>query len=224
MQTSSEQWRQRLVLPAYSVADAARYAVAHPNTVSAWFSSQSRLGPTLGSRQRGQALSYMQLVEVAFVASFRRIGLKMSTIRKTRNFLAESFRSDFPFAHQRLITDGTHIMLDLKDVDPDPNLDLLIMADAAGQGAWPSVISDRFLQFEYQEGLAIRWWPRGLDFPVVIDPRISFGAPSVQGVPTWVLKGRLTAGETVDQIAEDFELSPELVTQALLFERRGGAA
>ena len=42
---------------------------------------------------------------------------------------------------------------------------------------------------------------------MLIDPRISFGAPMIKGVPTWVLKGRHEAGESIGDIRDDFSLT-----------------
>ena len=53
---------------------------------------------------------------------------------------------------------------------------------------------------------------------MLIDPRISFGAPMIKGVPTWVLKGRHEAGESIGDIRDDFSLTEEEVQQGLEFE------
>lgn len=66
--------------------------------------------------------------------------------------------------------------------------------------------------------MALKWHVAGLDKPIIIDPRVSFGSPNVKGVPTWILKGRWEAGESVGEIAEDFDLSKDYVTEALAFE------
>ena len=51
-----------------------------------------------------------------------------------------------------------------------------------------------------------------------IDPRVAFGAPNVSGIPTWVIKGRYTAGETVADITEDFHLEATAIRDAWQFE------
>ena len=79
-------------------------------------------------------------------------------------------------------------------------------------------MSERFHQFDYDCGIALVWHLDSGRSPVVIDPRVSFGAPSVSGVPTWTLKGRWDAGESVAEIREDFGLSEEEVDFGLRFE------
>ena len=114
-------------------------------------------------------------------------------------------------------------MLDLRDVEKDPKIGRLIVGDRAGQIAWQNMVSERFAQFDYEHGLALVWWVRGRQMPVTIDPRVAFGAPTVRGVPTWVLRGRWDAGESISDIEEDFELVEQDVRHALQFENIAAA-
>ena len=76
------------------------------------------------------------------------------------------------------------------------------------------------LELRYEdEGIALKGRPRGLKSSIVIDPRIAFGAPSINGTPTWVIAGREAAGETVEEIGDDFDLDVDEVEEALAFER-----
>lgn len=163
-------------------------------------------------------LSYLQLIEVAFVATFRTLGLPLQRIRRAREYAAQSLEAEFPFAQYRWMTEGSNLLLELQEVEPESKLDALIIANANGQIAWTPMVSDRFLEFDYEDGLAIKWHVAGRESPVLIDPRISFGAPMVNGVPTWALKGRSVAGESEEEIAQDFGLTEAEVVAALTFE------
>jgi uncharacterized protein (DUF433 family) len=214
----SESWRRRLYLPAYSVADAARYAGIHRGTVAYWHYRGGRLGPALPGKERGKPLSYMQTIEVAFVATFRRLGVPLQRIRKARDYFAQVFGVEFPFAQLEVKTDGHHLLMELLDLEPDPQIAKLILGDAAGQLAWEPMVAERFAEFDYEHDLAVTWHVAGRDSRVVIDPRISFGAPTIRGIPTWALKGRRRAGEPVDEIGADFGLELDEVNEALAFE------
>jgi uncharacterized protein (DUF433 family) len=211
----NQPWFRRLYLPAYKVTDAARYAGTSPQTVANW---HYRGSPILPGRQRRRPLNYLQLVEVAFVAFFRRMGVPMKRIRNARAYLAKNFNSENPLAEYEFKTEGMHILMEYAQFDPDPNLLRLIVADRGGQLAWEDMFLTKFAEFEYEYELALRWHPAGHDSPVVIDPRIAFGAPMVSGVPTWVLKGRWVANESPEEIREEFDLSYEAVRDGLLFE------
>ena len=59
------------------------------------------------------------------------------------------------------------------------------------------------------------------DRPIAIDPNIAFGRPVVlrAGVTTETIAGRIDAGETVAVLAEDYDLKPEEIEEAVLYER-----
>ncbi len=213
-----EPWRRRLYLPAYSVADAARYAGIRPQTVANWYYGPGPAGPVLPGKQSGAPLSYLQLVEVAFVATFRRLGVSLETIRRARQYLAQTFRSEYPFAELRLQTQGRHVLMDLREIQRDAEIGRMIVADSAGQIAWQQLIGDRFTEFDYERDLAIRWHVRGRQSPIVIDPRVFFGAPTVSGVPTWAIGGRVLAGESIEDIKEDYGIGEDEILEAVAFE------
>lgn len=56
---------------------------------------------------------------------------------------------------------------------------------------------------------------------IVIDPFVAFGRPVVvkRGVTTGAIAGRIDAGESVDQVAQDYDLEPSEVEEAVLYER-----
>ena len=94
----------------------------------------------------------------------------------------------------------------------------LLKANQAGQLAWKDIIG-RLQEFEYERrGVVVRWHITGPGSKIVLDPRIAFGAPAVDGTPTWVLKGRWQSGESLDEIADDFGLKEAEVKTALEFE------
>lgn len=211
-------WLRRLYLPAYTVSDAARYAGTTPQTVAYWHYWGGGLGPALPGRERRRPLSYLQLVEVAFVATFRSLGVSLQRIRRAREYAAQNLNSEFPFAEYRWLTEGRHMLIDLQEIEQDAEVGRLIVADIGGQLAWQPLVGERFAQFDYEHGLALIWHVAGRASPVVIDPRMAFGAPTVRGIPTWALKGRWNAGEALDEIEEDFNLGLYEIEQALLFE------
>jgi len=211
-----EFWRRRLYVPNYRIGDAARYARISPQTVAAWHRTGVR--PTLSQKEKGDALSYLQLIEVAVVAAFRKSGVPLKAIRDAREYLCSKLKSEFPFAEYKFKTDGKTLFLDYEQIEGDRGRGTLIRPDRQGQLAWESVIG-RLQEFEYdQEGIAIRWHVSGKDSPIVIDPRVAFGAPTVSGMPTAALKGRWSAGESITDIADDFQISEYDVIAALKFE------
>jgi uncharacterized protein (DUF433 family) len=161
----------------------------------------------------------MELIEVAFVAFFRKAGTSLQRIRRAREYAAQNFNSEYPFVEYRWKTEGFHLLMDLDQIEHTDDFGDVIVADTSGQLAWGPVMTDKFTEFDYEpvghENWALRWHPAGLQSKVIIDPRISFGAPMVEGLPTWVIGGRWKAHEEIEEIMEDFDVSREAIRDAL---------
>jgi uncharacterized protein (DUF433 family) len=204
-----EPWRRRLYIPNYQVAEAARYANISPQTVAAWHRIEDSF---LSQKEKRAALSYLQLIEVAVVAAFRKAGVKLPDIKAAREYVQTTLKIEYPFAQRRFKTEGKSLWLSY-------GRDKLLKANQAGQLAWKDIIG-RLQEFEYERrGVVVRWHVTGPGSKIVLDLRIAFGAPSVDGVPTWALKGRWQSGESLNEIADDFGLKPAEVKAALAFER-----
>ena len=214
-----ELWKERIYLPTYRVGDAARYARTSTQTIWNW----QRLRGTqraIADRERGNALSYAQLIELGVVAAMRKEGVKLRAIRDARAYLAHEFNSQFPFAEYRFKTDGKQLVLDSETLDPKVSGKLIVVSES-GQYAWKEILAQLLRQFEYSadhDGVVVRWHVAGDDSPIVIDPRVCFGSPHVGGVPTWVLRERWNSGEGLKDIADDFNLDAAEALAALRFE------
>lgn len=57
--------------------------------------------------------------------------------------------------------------------------------------------------------------------PVEINPRVSFGRPTVAGtsIYTGTIANRFNSGETVKELALDYNVEPELIEGALYYEK-----
>lgn len=175
-------------------------------------------------KEKGASLSYLQLIEVAVVSSFRKEGVPLQTIRNAREFMQDKLGADFPFARYRFKTEGRDLWLDYAQFDPSADNSKLMVVSKGGQLAWSSIIG-RLKEFDYEnDGLAIRWHLMGRKKNLVIDPRIQFGAPSIKGVSTSVIKGRWECGESLSDLAYDYDITERDVETALDFEGYDHAA
>ena len=215
----SGSWRERLGLPAYRVSEAARYAGVSPQVVSNWMYRSSGLAhPILQGHERSAALSYLELVEVAVVAIFRKLGVPLRRLRLARTYMQQVFNSDHPFAEYGFRTDGLHVFLDWNKSEENSDLSKIIVTDSGGQMGWQQLMLERLSEFDYEFELALVWHLAGRESAVQIDPRISFGVPSIRGVPTWAIRDRWNAGESIDEIVEDLGINNNQVSDALRFE------
>jgi uncharacterized protein (DUF433 family) len=214
----TELWRKRLSAPAYRIMEAARYARTSNQTIRNWERIRGNHRVVSGRKDR-EDLSYLQLIEVGVVAAMRKSNVKLDTIRDARKYLSAEFDSKFPFAQYRFKTDGKELFLDYDQIVKSEK-DKLLNVTARGQLAWNDVLSKLLQEFEYdlEIGTVLRWKVDGNDSPILIDPRIAFGSPNVNGVPTWVLRDRWKIGESIEDIADDYEIAKDLVAAALRFE------
>lgn len=213
-------WRERLTTPSYRILDAARYARTSNQTIRGWERLQGNHGAVVTNRADGEALSYFQLIEVGVVSAMRKAKLSLRRIRAAREYLSAEFDSPFPFAQYRFKTDGKSLFMDYDQIVP-ADKDKLLDVNELGQLAWTPILSALLQEFEYDSelGNVLRWRVAGMESPVRIDPRIAFGSPHVEGVPTWVIRDRWYAGEGIGDISEDYELADDLVSAALRFEK-----
>src|SRR5690348_12874348 len=103
-------------MPLYQIGEAARYAHIFAQSGSAWHRAGIRLNLTLSQKDLGEALSYLQLVEVAVVAAFREWGVTLQKIRAAREYIRTEFKTEFPFAAYRFKTDGKSLLLDYQQI------------------------------------------------------------------------------------------------------------
>ena len=89
-------------------------------------------------------------------------------------------------------------------------------------------IFERFLdeiEFDDETALAHRWWPLGRKTPIVLDPRIRFGAPVVEGTAVRTsIVASLAETTSVEDAAIAYELDVRQVRAALAFETELRAA
>jgi len=215
-----EFWRERLPVAAYGLAEAARYAGVSHRTASAWERlTPSGGAPVLSSRPAGAGLSFLQLIELGVVAAMRKAGVSLQRIRRAREYLKGEFRTEYPFAAYRLQSDGKFLFVSADQFMGAGAKDMLLSLNEHGQFAFPDVLAQRLQEFVYEDGEVRQWKVGGPSSPVLIDPRIAFGAPVVSGTPTWVIRERIVAGDSLQEIAEDFDLDAGAVEAALKFEK-----
>jgi uncharacterized protein (DUF433 family) len=215
----SDYWKKRLDAPAYHVGEAARYARTSTQTIGNWERLQGNRRGAVSQRRPRAALSYLQLIEVGVVAAMRKSGVHLPKIRQAREYLCSEFGTEFPFAHYRFKTDGKSLFMDYDQI-VQSDKDKLLALNENGQLAWNEILRELLQEFEYDPdiGTVLRWKVDGVDSPIRLDPRIAFGAPQVDGIATWVLRGRWESGESLSDIAADYDLASQLVAAALRFE------
>jgi uncharacterized protein (DUF433 family) len=165
------------------------------------------------------AVSFLELVELIVVATFRRKGGKqipLMRLRAAHSFARERLGVAHPFASLKLKYEGGHIMHEFEQANPGPGK---LALDMHGNYVLPLDLEDALDLFEFdpRDQLATRWYPRGKTVPIVLDPLHAAGWPAIEGsnVRLEVLRARWKAGWKIEELAEDFELTSDVVEAAL---------
>jgi uncharacterized protein (DUF433 family) len=216
-------------LAAYTLAEAARYLRLPAATLRSWV--LGRQYPTAdGSGQfpplmrpasrRPPLLSFSNLIEAHVLRSLRTDhGVPVKALRGALAYAERTLGIDRLLLRPELRTDAGKVFLN--------RYGELIELSASGQLAMHRLFAEHLKRVEWASRLPVRLYPflsvaaPSEARPIVIDPRIAFGRPVVQrkGISTSAIAERIDAGETVDDIATDYELGPSEIEQAIVYER-----
>jgi uncharacterized protein (DUF433 family) len=164
---------------------------------------------------RDRHFGFLTLIEIFTAYHLRRRGFSMQQLRLFRNELAHRFGTEFPFALRGLLTSGDKL---LKEIENDALLEL----GTGGQTAFERLLRPfcEKIDFDSTSNLAARFFPKGRDSSIVVDPRHAFGQPVIIGtnLTTAALAFRLRGGESERELASDFDLSEQQVREVRDFE------
>ena len=142
----------------------------------------------------------------------------MAAVRDALTYAEDALGIKRLLLRDELRTSGQDIFLE--------HLGTLITLSRSGQMAMRKLLAAYLERVERDDdALPFRLYPFrsewSADKPIVIDPRISFGRPTVagSGVSTGALVQRIDAGETVEALVRDYGLKIAQIEDAILYER-----
>ncbi len=145
--------------------------------------------------------------------------MQLQKVRDAVFYMQKRMNVEHPLAFQAMVTDGVDLFVQ--------RYAELINVSRDGQLAISAILDAYLRRVDWDEaGFAIRLYPftrkRELDEPrvVVIDPEVSFGKPVLvgTGIPTSTVAERYKAGESVDDLAEDYDLERAKIEEAIRCE------
>jgi uncharacterized protein (DUF433 family) len=145
-------------------------------------------------------------------------GVSVDALRRALKYAETELEIDKLLLSKDLLTHGGRLLLDRYGK----------LIDLSGQLAMQKVLEHHLRRVEWDANkLPLRLFPfvstdsHSSDKPIAIDPLIAFGRPIVQraGVSTSAIAGRLDAGESVEALAADYDLTPTEIEQAAVYER-----
>lgn len=184
--------------------------------VSRWAGTAEHGGGLLFPADR-RLFSFWDLITVRATAGLIDRGVPLANVRDARDHLASRVDSPWPLAHYAILERIGHVGRNVyvqSEVD-DEWLD----ATLGGQGSLDVVVGPLLQRLTFdQHGLASSWSPTD---GIVLRPTVQAGSPCVEGtrIVSALLADLQQQGETIEDLADDYELTPELVQRAIDYEQ-----
>jgi uncharacterized protein (DUF433 family) len=217
-------------LPAYGLVEAAHYLLIPRATLRSWVAGMSYgsdparrrfkrlIEPAQGSPV---ALSFVNLIEAHVLAAIRRKHrIDMPRVRVAIDFLSKKLGSTHPLADHKFETNGIDLFTECYGH--------FISVSEGGQIAVKDLLKAHLQRIERDKhGVPLRLFPFTRpgeidDQPknIVIDPRISFGRAVIAGtgVSTEIVAERFKAGESADELADDYGCDRDKIEEAIRCE------
>ncbi len=225
-------------MPAYGISEVAHYLQIPPSTLRSWV--KGRFYPTEAGHQFFEPLivlpnvtetgpsllSFINVVEVHVLDALRREHrIAMYKMREALTYIAQLFPSKHPLVDQKFETDGIDLFIE--------KYGQLINITQQGQLAMRNVLYAYLSRIVHDAtGVPVKLYlytrTRDLDEPRVIamDPYVSFGRPILEGtgIPTAIVAERYKAGETIEELADDYERPSRDIQEAIRCELETKAA
>jgi len=216
--------------PAYAIAEASRYLKVANTTLRSWVADRpypkaegvGQFGALIHPPQAPPPLlSFWNLIEVHVLRALRSDhGVSIRAVREALSFAEQRLQIIRLLLSRQLYAGGGEVFLQ--------KYGQLIHLRPSGQLMLQHLFEEHLKRVEWDEHLL-----PGRLYPfmesntlssgrlIVIDASIAFGRPVVisGGISTAAIVDRIDAGEQVAALAEDYDLSPHEITQAVFYER-----
>ncbi len=215
--------------PAYTLVEAARYIKLPAATLRSWVigrpypraSGVAHFKPLIQPpSRRPPLLSFWNVIEAHVLRSLlTEHGVSLKDLRSALAYAQDSLGIERLLLSERLRTEAGRVFLD--------RYGKLIDLSASGQIAMRKMFEEHLKRVEWAElQLPARLYPflssgQSTAKPIAIDPLVAFGRPIVvrRGVSTQAIADRIDAGESVTDLASDYDLEPQEIEEAVLYER-----
>lgn len=213
-----------LHVPLYSYAESDHLAGVTRGTSKRWIDGYEYwsadgnrivLPPVTLVEYEHNGISFLDLIEIRAIGNLKAAGFSLRNIRDIALTCQQMFGETHPLVTLRFRTAGPDIFV-------PSNGSLIEVGKKKGQHAWKEFLAPFLQDVEYEHEMARRWYPLGKANLVVVDPDYGFGLPVTRnsGVRREIIQERFQVGDSVDQIAQDFNMHRDEVEQALRFESK----
>ena len=202
----------------YSLADAARIVRIRPERLRAWVRGRAswsgRVGDFYGPvfQASSDSLTFADLLELRVVKALLEHGTTLARARQAHTRLGELLHTPYPF----IDADGLKVLG--RDIVAPIESQLLNLAN---DQFLLGFVSDYLKNVRFESGTPVSLKPDGAESSVVIDARVRFGEPTVEG--TRVLTADVydlwsAQGRDADLVARTYGLTIHQVLSAVAYE------
>jgi uncharacterized protein (DUF433 family) len=213
-------------IPRYAVSEVSLFLHLPENTLRSWVSGRTfprvagegyfkpLIEPADG---QGSTLSFYNLIEAHILKSTRRRDeVPMKFVRTAIDYVLEKFPSPHPLITQKFETDGRFLFV--------RKFDDLINASKMGQLGIEPVLREYLSRIDRDtRGMPVTLYPIIPDRPdsksVAIKYGVSAGAPVLSGTGILIsaLVNRYKAGDTIQDLCEDYDQPKERIEDAIAY-------
>jgi len=208
-------------VPTYTIPEASEFLAIPPRTMFSWYEGDEPILRASATYGNIHLLSYRDIEEAYRVYLLReRFQFSLQFLRKSMRNARTMFRSQHPLQRADAVKECLKDLVYDKPARGKNPRTVTSLGQNPGQQAFKEVV-DMFAERIEPGQFIYPWRFASTDResrPVSLNPNIMSGRLVVEGtrIPVNVLLGSKRAGETVEGIAKDYGLSPEIVEKALI--------
>lgn len=217
-----------LEYPVYGFQQVDRLLGLSGGTAKRWIDGYERgarfYPPVVRIERTGlEIVTWGEFVETRFLAEYRDKGVPMHRMRPAIDRLRDTFHPKYPLAHARPFVAGKELVLEMQEsVGLERKLQLVVVRNDQIVLTEPAENFYRSVEYGGQDTdlVAERVKPHSDIADVVIEPLRQFGEPVIRGrnVRTDVIAEQFRAGESLEGLAEIYDISTAKIEAAVRYE------
>ena len=165
-----------------------------------------------------KAVNFYTLIELYTCFHLQSLGVSPKEILKSRAAMINDLNIPYPFASDKILSDGKKIWFEFKDS--------IVKANGSKQTEFVEFIREFANKIEFNSNkIAEKFWPAGKQSDVVINPHNQFGQPILNGtnINAEVIYSMYESGEPIDAIGILYDITSKQVNDAISFYTKPAA-
>jgi uncharacterized protein (DUF433 family) len=209
-------------LPTYTIIETARYLRIPARTIRSWVTHNNQHSQPLipNPDRKPHLLSFNHLIEIHLLRAIRKAHkIQLDKVRLTLDHLESQLKVTHPLTHNQFRTAAADLFAE--------HYSKRINASKSSQTSIKDSLNAHLDRIDPDDnGLATKLYPftrsQEANSPriVVIDSRIAFGRLIIvgTGIPTQIIAERYQAGDSIDDLADDYNCPHDTIEEAIRCE------